>query len=171
MTNTRNSAIIRAELAETALAYNRAREDAIMFERLKAAAAKAAQLSKRDDELRVELLATEEAETNARREAAYANIRNMRVDTIKGGIESSSPLAPQYIIRFERITYNSSIRRSDWAPVELNGFGALSPEQFGYLIEKAPEQIPAGIMALAPGNPLEAFRIYSLGMSRGYLSA
>lgn len=170
MTVTRSSAAIRAELSENALGYNKAREDALLFERLKAAAANTAKLAAKGEALRAELLKAEEREDSERREAKYANIRNMRVTAHhRPEDDRASPIAPQYIIRFERLAYNSSTHRNEWVADGANGFANLAPDQFGYLVEKAPEQIPAGIMALAPGDPVEAFRIYSLGMRRGYI--
>jgi hypothetical protein len=169
MMNTRSSAAIRAELTETTKAFNAAREDAITFERMKAAADAAAALAAKDSDLRAELLRAEQREDQERREAQYANIRNMRVRTSTGQVHSGSPLAAQYVITFERLAYSSSTRRNEWTATEVNGFASLAPDQFGYLVDKAADQIPAGIVALAPGEPRKAFDTYFLGMSRGHL--
>lgn len=173
MTITRSSTTIRAELTENTKAFNMAREDATLFQRLQGAVAEAAKLQARDEALRAELLRAEEHEAKARKEATYANIRNMRVETVRSGgyAASDSVLAHLYRIRFERSAYNSTTHRNEWVSAEVDGFATLTPDQFGYLIEKAPDQIPAGIMNLAPGDPVEAFRVYSLGMRRGFLSA
>lgn len=169
MTNTRSSADIRAELAANALAFNKAREDAELYERLSKAPALVAKLAARGDDLTAALAKAEEAEATARREEAYSHIRNMRVETVAG--KSSSPIGAQYIIRFEREAYSSTTHRNEWISAEANGFAVLTPEQFGYLLDKAPEQIPAGIRNLVPDNPRRAFEVYFIGMRRGYLTA
>jgi hypothetical protein len=169
MTVTRSSAAIRAELTENTKQFNAAREDAIAFERFKAAAGKADALAKNDTKLRAELIEAEAFEDKARKAANYANLRNMTVTAKQNG--GPSILAATYIIRFEQNAYSSTYHQNLWGWREVNGFGTLTPEQFGYLVEVAADQIPSGIMALAPGNPVEAFRLYSLGMSRGRLAS
>jgi len=42
---------------------------------------------------------------------------------------------------------------------------------FAWITEKHPEQIPASIKALSPGNLDEAFSHYFMGKQRGYLTA
>lgn len=169
MTDYRPSHVIRAELTANTQEYNKAREDVQLFERLKAAAATATKLQKQGDELREELLAAEAEEKRARKEAAYANIRNMKVQTVHGSRSNGGVLAATYLISFERLAWNSSMHRNDWVPAQVNGFAALEPDQMGYLLEVASDQIPAAIMNLAPGDPQAAFHAYAVGMRRGYL--
>ncbi len=166
----RTSAMIRADITENTKAYTDARDDAVTFERLKAAAPKAMALAEKGTKLCAELLEAEAREAKERREAQYGNIRNMTVEA-RGDkfAPNPSPLHQVYIIRFEQNAYSSTYRQNIWERREVNGFGALTQEQFGYLVEVATDQIPSGIAALAPGNPVEAFRLYSLGMSRGSL--
>ena len=51
----------------------------------------------------------------------------------------------------------------------MQGVAGLDNAAYEYLITVKPEAIPAEIMALAPGNPQEAFMLYFVGKQRGYV--
>lgn len=150
---------INADLAE-------AQQDLALLERLKAApdrvkrltADQAKTIKERDNALA--------AEQNARREARFTGLSDLRVvDTTPG----ESVLRSGFTITYTRIAYDMDSGQNAPQPVTISGFGALPDNVFAFLIERHPDRIPAKIMALAPNDPEEALNRYFLGLRRGVI--
>ena len=71
-------------------------------------------------------------------------------------------------IRYTKSTYDMKLGQSVPKEHTCNGFSMLADDAYEYLVTMKPEAIPAPIMALAPGDPHEAFSIYLAGVRRGY---
>jgi hypothetical protein len=78
-------------------------------------------------------------------------------------------LRRRFKIGYTALAYN--FRTGHAAPQDytVEGFNALPTPVMLYLLEKRPDQIPAVIMALAPGDPRQAFNRYNVGQRRGHL--
>lgn len=74
-----------------------------------------------------------------------------------------------FVIRYTKDAWDISLNATVPKPHECNGFAALDDAAYEYLVTVKPEAIPAEIMALAPGKPHEAFRIYFGAKARGFL--
>lgn len=164
------SKAIRAELAETTLAMNKAREDAALFERLRAAGTEASRLAKRADELTGALSKAEADEAKAEREALFAKYGGITVTASEKSVGSGT-IGATWTITYKRLSYASHLNTSVMVERSCVGFEALDPDTFRYLIEKHPQQIPEAIKALAPGDIDAAFHRYFVARKRGYLSA
>ncbi|MFN3820187.1 hypothetical protein [Blastomonas sp.] len=73
-----------------------------------------------------------------------------------------------FVIRYTKDAWDMSVNAVVPKPHECNGFAALADDAYEYLVTKKPENIPAVIMALAPGKPQEAISAYLAGKARGY---
>lgn len=113
-----------------------------------------------------EALATEHETARKRLIASFSDIS---VSVTYPGGRDGMLLSAGFIIRYERLTYNMKAGESLPKQFMCNGFAALPDEAFDYLIEVKPEAIPAEIMALAPGDPRDAFNRYFMAKRRGYL--
>jgi hypothetical protein len=159
---------IRDALGHTSRDLSKAREDHALYERLKAAAAEIRRLEKLGEDLTAELIAAEDREARQAKEALFAQFDGI---TVVAGDGKGSLLNTPFTILYKRLGYDSGCHRNVWTEQSKAGFQSLPDDAFAYLIERHPEVIPAGIMALAPGNPSEAFSRYFVAKRRGYLSA
>lgn len=101
-------------------------------------------------------------------EAQFAGISNLRVT--EGHTDAPEGLLGKpFIITWTAPVWNPYLAQSEPGEHSVNGFQGLPENVLLYLIEKAPEQIPAAIRALAPGDPGEALGRYFLGRNRGHL--
>ena len=116
-----------------------------------------------------QLAQTMAGELAANRAALFIGYRNISVETSFRGSGSPHALAATYLIKYEKLIYNSRTRENDWTPIEIEGFKALDPEPYAFLSEQHPERIPALIADLSPGNPADGLAKYFIGMRRGYL--
>ncbi len=75
-----------------------------------------------------------------------------------------------FVIRYMQDAWDIDLNQTVPKQHECNGFVALNDNAYEYLVTEKPEAIPAQIMALAPGNPQEAFSIYFTAKRRGYVT-
>lgn len=147
-----------------------AQADAAMYERLTAAAARVAELTPQLAEATAKQEAEEAARAAEEYEAQFEGVRDLRV-TVTGDIgpDAGGAVWASYEITFVRPTWESWSGNTVSKKHTYKGFHSLPPEVFRYLLDKVPEQIPAGIMELAPGDPRAAFNRYFSGRKRGHL--
>lgn len=156
------------ELHRIAEELSRAKQDAEIFARLKAAPDLVKRLGPLLSTAQDALTVATAAERQALEEARFANLLDIDVRV-------NRQTADEHVLRasFE-ITYT----RLAWSDVEganvptkghANGFSELPDDIFAYLISKHPGKIPAKIMALAPGDPEAAFDRYFVALRRGFI--
>lgn len=73
-----------------------------------------------------------------------------------------------FVIRYMQDAWDISVNATVPKQHECNGFPALADDAYEYLVTEKPENIPAVIMALAPGKPADAMAIYLQGKARGF---
>lgn len=168
--NTRTSAAIRADLTENARALQQAREDVTLYKRLTEAEALTERLVKKGNALTSELAKVSAVEDKDARVARYAGLRELEIAEIPGD-KSTSVLSNTMRISYTRDTWHSDANTNLPQRVATNGFQALPPNVFGWIMECHPEKIPASIAALAPGDIRAAMDRYFIGLRRGYLTA
>ena len=78
-------------------------------------------------------------------------------------------MSTAYTIYYTRKTWDNNAKESLPKVHECRGFAALDDAAYEYLLTVKPHLIPAEIIALAPGNPQEAFMLYFVGKQRGYV--
>ena len=76
-----------------------------------------------------------------------------------------------FVIRYMQDSWDVRLGETVPKPHECNGFAALADDAYEYLVTEKPENIPAVIMALAPGKPQEAMSVYLQGKARGFFKA
>lgn len=74
-----------------------------------------------------------------------------------------------FTIYYTRKAWDNDAKESLPKVFECRGFAGLDDAAYEYLVTVKPEAIPAEILALAPGNPQEAFGLYFVGKQRGYV--
>ncbi len=74
-----------------------------------------------------------------------------------------------FTIYYTRKAWDNDAKESLPKVFECRGFAGLDDAAYEYLVTVKPHLIPAEIMALAPGNPQEAFGLYFIGKQRGYV--
>ena len=102
--------------------------------------------------------------------ARFAGLGSIRVKQGSGGKEGSGLLGLPFTITWMAPEYDMYSKMTVPREHSVAGFEALSPTVMAYLIERHPAQIPAPILALAPGDPDKAFERYFVGKRRGYLT-
>jgi hypothetical protein len=100
------------------------------------------------------------------REERLKGFTNICVDTTPG----ENLMNTTFIIRYTRLSWDMSINESVPKEHKSTGFAGLDDAAYEYLVTKKPEAIPAQIMALAPGNPHDAFSLYFIGKKRGHFN-
>ncbi len=103
-------------------------------------------------------------------DARFAGLGSIRVKRGSAGREGSGLLAIKFTIAWMAPEYDMYSMTSFPREHSAESFAALPVKLLAYLIEKHPEQIPADILALAPGDPDSAFERYFIGKRRGYLT-
>lgn len=73
-----------------------------------------------------------------------------------------------FVVRYVKQSWDISANAVVPKQHKCNGFAALADDACEYLVMEKPENIPAVIMALAPGKPQEALCVYLAGKARGY---
>lgn len=163
MTTTTDRETLTATVERLGAELNQALQDVALLQRLKTAEADADRLAIELRAAQEELIQANVTAVQEKRAAAYANYQGITVSSGAGiGLHSS------FTIQVTKLTYNG--RESVPVTHTVNGFAGLPPQDFGYLIDVHPEQIPSFIKALAPGDIYEAFSRYFVSMKRGYLS-
>jgi hypothetical protein len=100
------------------------------------------------------------------REERLKNFTDIRIVASPG----KNLMNTEFMIYYTRKTWNNDAKESLPKVHECRGFAGLDNAAYEYLITVKPEAIPAEIMALAPGNPQEAFMLYLVGKQRGYVT-
>lgn len=162
MNDLTTSAGISRKLAANGLAYNRAREDAALFERLKGASSLAARLAKEGEALTAKLSEVSAAEDAAKRDALFAQFGGMTV-TYQMPPDRSGLLNAKWAIRWKKNVQTGYAWSSGMKDFDASDFTTLEhsyPDAYRYLVEAHPEKIPDIIMELSPNNPAEAMAIY-----------
>ena len=164
-------AFLANEVDRLSAALNQAYDDAELWRRLKDAEKRAPLIGLELARAQERLCAASADEIIAKREAEFAHIRGISVTVVGPPPPGSlSALSARYIINYERVIYDPTFRRSDWAPVSINGFNALASEVLRYLVLCKPSAIPAIIMEMAPDNPEAAMKAYFIALQRGYMT-
>lgn len=152
---------IAADLAD-------AKADLVLWERLTSAADRVKALVASYDKAKAAQAKADEAAAKEAAEARFAGLSDLRV--IKGG--DGHLLSPStWRIAWTQPVYDMYSGTSIPETLGRNGFRALPDNVLAFLIEKHPEQVPAEIMALAPGDAAEAMTEYFRACERGYTKA
>lgn len=154
------------ELAEGIAA---ARQDADLYARLRNAQKLGADLQAIYDKSVAEQERADAVQGAADLEASYDGITDITVREIPDPADPTSVLKMGFSITFIKPAWNMWTKEAPLEPFTAHGFQVLPPAAWNYLVMKRPERIPASIMALAPGDPIAAFAVYSVGRKRGWL--
>ncbi|HKR17051.1 MAG TPA: hypothetical protein VJM81_09955 [Rhizorhapis sp.] len=163
MNNLTTSAGIRNALAANSLAITKAREDATLFERLKAAAHLADKLEADGKELTAKLSEVSAAEAKAERDALFAQFDSMTISYHFPERSGGGLLNARWEICWKRLAYSMDWRKNVMTEYKASDFTTLDhsyPDAYRYLVEAHPEKIPNIIMELSPDNPAEAMATY-----------
>ncbi|WP_380788195.1 hypothetical protein [Sphingomonas sp. R86521] len=106
-------------------------------------------------------LANQATEERNKRLGRFSDIRV----TVKPG---ENLISTGFVIRYIQDAWDVALGQTVPKQHECNGFAALADDAYEYLVAEKPENIPAVIMALAPGRPYEAMSIYLQAKARGY---
>jgi hypothetical protein len=106
-------------------------------------------------------LANQATEERNKRLSRFSDIRVI----VKQG---ENLISTGFVIRYMQDAWAVSLGKTVAKQHECNGFAALADDAYEYLVTEKPQNIPAQIMALAPGRPHEALSIYLQGKARGY---
>lgn len=133
----------------------------------KAATAKAKEIAAAIDEAQERYAAALADELTAARKARLASFSDISVTYPDGRSLLSTP----FTIRYTKRAYDSAKKASIPTPFKVVGFNnlRLSDTAWDYLMSERPDAIPPQIMALAPGNPIEAMDRYFSAVKRGYI--
>ena len=145
-----------------------ARKDDALFQRLRGAAGRVEELTGAHGRALVEQARADTAAAAVAKAARFVGLSDILVT--RGGATDENLVRASFAI-----SYTVTRDHGDGWPSSkrhtINGFRALDPLLFAFLIEEHPERIPAEIMALAPGDPYAAFDEYFTALRRGYCSA
>lgn len=162
MTNTVTSVALAAEIE--ALRSDHAKVTAAIPLVGKAATAKAQQIAKDIAEAEERYASAIANEVLSERQARLANFSNIEV-LYKPNFDNL--LTVNFLIRYYKAAWDYQNRVTVQKEFTCNGFTALPDDAYEYLETVKPDAIPPAIMALAPGDPHEAFAIYLSGLRRG----
>jgi hypothetical protein len=158
------------DIATIAAQLDEAKKDAALWERLSKAPELAKQLTRDLD--RAKAAQQKEAATQAKaaQDARFARIGSLRVqETTSDPSAGENLLRRSYSISYTTPVYDmytmTSLPREHTKP----SFEQLPDDIYDCLIDRHPEQIPAAIMDLAPGNPRAALAAYLDARRRGYI--
>jgi hypothetical protein len=170
MTNPRTLAIITQEhegaLEDIALAQ-RLKSAPDRLKRLAAELESAKELAEADEAARIKEV---EDMHLAAIEAQFAGLSDLSITEVKDA-KSDSVLSSGFHIRWTRAAWNSAANETLPEPAGVWGFTALEPRVLEWIVQRHPDKIPASIMALAPGNVVEALDRYFIGLRRGFLAS
>lgn len=176
MTKTKSAQPVNAielanHISSTKVELAAASTDFALLKRLSSAEANVARLTALLADLQDTADTIETNEHEAERQEAFARIRNMSVTPITPSDNPTAGLlATKFAVSYETVSYDSSTRRTVWLVANAPNINYLPTAALAYLTEAKPEIIPAGIMALAPNNPIEAVRSFIQAISRGYVT-
>lgn len=98
------------------------------------------------------------------RNKRFSRFSDIRVEVRPGDNLISTGFEIKYMQDAWDVTIGQTVPKSH----TCNGFAALNDDAYEYLVTEKPHNIPAVIMALAPGKPQEAMSIYLQGKARGF---
>ncbi|AJA08483.1 hypothetical protein SKP52_07820 [Sphingopyxis fribergensis] len=142
-----------------------AKADLAQWERLTSAADRLKALTVSFDQARIAQAKADEAAAKEAAEARFKGLTNIRVTSSGGG----GVLSQQFLIRWTAPVYDMYSMAAVPQPHERPGFETIPDNVLAFLIERHPEEIPAAIMALAPGDPAAAMSEYFRARQRGYV--
>ncbi len=145
-----------------------AQKDLLLFQKLQTAEKRVERLSREYDRAVAAQAQEEAAALAAAKAARFEGISNVRVT----GNDQGGPLFRNWRITFTGMAWDIYQHRNRMMETTVQGFGELLDRHrpvFDYLLEVAPDRIPAEIMALAPGDPGRAFEELFAAERRGYL--
>ncbi|MBD2841505.1 hypothetical protein [Erythrobacter rubeus] len=161
---------MNTEISRLSSELEAAQADLELAERIKTARARVADLSGKLADAQAEYRQEQEEAAKAARAERLGRISNVRVTD-----KTSSAASAQggVLHRVWQIDWDAPKwdHRTNTSPVgrhTAHGFYDLRTNVMEYLLDEAPEQIPAEILALCPGDPREAMCEYLAARRRGY---
>lgn len=142
-----------------------AKADLAQWERLTSAADRVKALTVSLEKARVSQAKADEAVAQAETDARLSRITDIRV-TGSGG---DNLLREQFTISWTAPVYDMYTMSAAPQQQRREGFQTLPDDVYECLVCRYPEQIPAAIMALAPGDPGRAMYEYLKARERGYI--
>lgn len=164
MTNNTIDAL-NEQISALTITLNKHRDDVALLQRLKDAPANVKAITAELDGLTDKLNKAMADADKAKRADFAAGFRKMAV--IQTG--EGTGLHARYTITYQTLRWNGY--DNEWQESSIAGFAALEQNAMRYLLEFAPEKLPAFVAELAPGDPYEAMNKYLMAMRRGFLSA
>ena len=134
-----------------------------------AAVHKAKEIAAALDEANDRLAATLADELEQERKKRMAQFQDIEIVTSYSQGYDGNLVRAIFDISYTKLAYDSSLRQTVPQRHKCQGFKTLPDDAYEYLVRERPEVIPAEIMALAPDNANEAFRLYFLGLQRGMI--
>ena len=144
-----------------------AQKDLALFQRLQTAEKRVEQLTRDYENARVTQEREEAAALEAAKEARFAGLSDIRVEGASLD-HSGSELHANHRITWRGPKYDSASGTTLIRTHEVFGLLSLPPHVLAFLVELHPEQIPAAILALAPGDPWAAIETLYITRRRGY---
>lgn len=151
---------IAAELAD-------AKADLAQWERLTSAADRMKALVASYDKAKAAQAKADETAAKEAAEARFKGLSDLRV--IKDGLGGHLLAPSTWRITWTQPVHDMYSGESIPETQGCNGFRGLPNNVLAFLIERHPEQVPAEIMALRPGDPEEAMAEYFRSVKRGYV--
>lgn len=160
------------DIASIAAQLDEATKDAALWERLSTAGDRAKQLARDLDKAKAASEKAAREQADAAKDARLSRITNIRVTTTGNGQGGEGSFLWQpFRISWNAPKWNMYTMASEPGEHSRDYFDQLPPEVYECLVERYPDQIPAAIMALAPGNPGDALGEYLAARRRGYIKA
>lgn len=158
------------DIASIAAQLDEATNDAALWERLSKAGDRAKQLTRDLDKAKAALQRAADTQAKAAQDARFARIGSLRVqDTTSDPSAGENLLRRSYTITYTCPAFDVEAMQSYPREHSKPGFEQLPDDVYDCLIERHPQQIPATIMDLAPGDPRAALAAYLDARRRGFL--
>lgn len=158
------------DIASIAAQLDEATKDAALWERLSNAGERAKQLTRDLDKAKAAQQREADTQAKAAQEARFTRIGSLRVqDTTSDPSAGENLLRRSYSITYTAPEFDMYTQTSYPREHTKSGFEQLPDDVYDCLIERHPEQIPAAIMELAPGNARAALAAYLDARRRGYI--
>ena len=157
-------------LSTIAAELEAARKDLAHWQRLTTAEERAQALAAAYETARADADAQAVAKEATDLEASFAGLSNIRVTNGSDAVAASGDnlLRQLFVVTWDGPKYDMRSGQNYTGAHRIGGLNRLPPNVLRFLIEKAPKQIPADIMKLAPGNPRRAMNEYFSALHRGY---
>jgi len=162
---------MNTEISRLAAELEAAQADLELAERLKTAKDRVARLTDALEAAQETNRQAQAAAAKAARAERLRGISNVRVSDASSSVSLSAQgglLHRVWQIDWDAPKWDHRVNSSPIGRHTMRGFAALPPNVMEYLLDEAPEQIPAEIMALRPGDPRAAMGEYIAARQRGY---